>query len=154
MNLSSEHPLAGTVVSTAHLRPAVLVVDDEPAVRHLFHRIVTHYFPDVYVASASHGQEALDCFADDYFPVVLSDLHMPVMTGEEAFHRIQFFCESHCLPQPSFIFCTGLDAGDTIRKIVGEHPEHRLLSKPVDVDTVVNSVRASLRRYTSMSPFA
>lgn len=149
MKAFTETPDARAFASSLNSQTSVLVVDDEPQIRSLFLRILNTYFQEIHVTTASHGQEALSCFGFCYYSVVISDLHMPVMSGEEAFCRIQRYCKERNLPQPKFIFCTALDCGESIRDIVTQHPEHCLLVKPVSVSTFVNTVREVLCCHTA-----
>lgn len=68
---------------------AVLIVDDEPAVRSFARAALERagYTVDV----ASDGAEALTRFAEqpDEYGVVILDLTMPVMDGEEAFRALR-----------------------------------------------------------------
>lgn len=57
----------------------VLVVDDEPGVRHLARILLSHDGYDVVVAR--HGKEALGRLTDRCPDLVVLDLHMPVMNG-------------------------------------------------------------------------
>ncbi len=70
-----------------HVR-TVLVVDDEPAVRHFARRILEE---DGYqVTEAGHGLEAVGLLAQDIpFDLLLADLDMPVLAGDEMVRRVR-----------------------------------------------------------------
>lgn len=62
----------------------VLIVDDSPAMRSFVRRVldlsgfdVTRYL------QAGNGQEALDLLKEEWVDVVLTDINMPVMDGEQ-----------------------------------------------------------------------
>jgi len=57
----------------------VLVVDDEPGVRHVARILLSHSGYDVVVAR--HGKEGLARLIDKCPDLVVLDLHMPVMNG-------------------------------------------------------------------------
>jgi CheY-like chemotaxis protein len=70
----------------------VLVVDDEPAVRHLARILLSHHGYDVLVAQ--HGKEAITRLSTRCPNLIVLDLHMPVMNGW------QFRAEQRRLPPP------------------------------------------------------
>jgi two-component system chemotaxis response regulator CheY len=67
----------------------VLIVDDSPAMRAFIRRVLDLSGLDVerYV-EASNGAEALERLAHDWLDVVLTDINMPVMGGEELLQRM------------------------------------------------------------------
>ncbi len=67
----------------------VLVVDDEPAIRDVTHRVLTR--AGYRVVTASNGQEALGLLGDPGRPIdlVLADVVMPGMTGEAFAAQVQ-----------------------------------------------------------------
>jgi CheY-like chemotaxis protein len=68
---------------------SILVVDDEPMALELLHSILTDAGYDVTVAQS--GFECLDLFrrARPSYDLVLTDLFMPLMDGEETFQRLR-----------------------------------------------------------------
>src|SRR6478735_11627516 len=68
---------------------SVLVVDDEPMALELLHSVLTDAGYEVAVAQS--GFECLDLFrrAGPSYDLVLTDLSMPLMDGEEAFERLR-----------------------------------------------------------------
>lgn len=67
----------------------VLVVDDEPAVRQLAQVVLER--AGFRVTLAEHGAEALELFLEnpDEYGVILLDLTMPIMDGEETFRALR-----------------------------------------------------------------
>ena len=62
----------------------VLIVDDSPAMRGFVRRVVELSGIDIGSAlTASNGQEALDLLRGQWVDVVLTDINMPTMDGEE-----------------------------------------------------------------------
>ncbi len=62
----------------------VLIVDDSPSMRGLVRRVLEVSGLDVgAVFEASDGQEALDVLDREWVDVVLTDINMPHMDGEE-----------------------------------------------------------------------
>jgi putative two-component system response regulator len=68
-------------VETMERKPSVLVVDDEAAVAMVLSRGLTYAGYDSVVAGS--GQEALDRLAEKSFDVLLTDIHMPRLRGDE-----------------------------------------------------------------------
>src|SRR5438094_4890247 len=73
---------------SAH-KHSILVVDDEPMALELLHSILTDAGYEVAVAQS--GFECLDLFrrAGPSYDLILSDLSMPLMDGEETFERLR-----------------------------------------------------------------
>ena len=61
--------------ATVRVRPRVLVVDDEPTLRLIQHRLLTNAGMDVVLAA--NGTEAQDALVRESFDLVISDLRMP-----------------------------------------------------------------------------
>ncbi len=68
---------------------SVLIVDDEEFNRKLLIAILDRH--NVNYKTATNGQEAVDCVADNDFDLVLMDARMPVMSGIEAAKTIRKF---------------------------------------------------------------
>jgi CheY-like chemotaxis protein len=68
---------------------SILVVDDEPMALELLHGVLTDAGYEVAVAQS--GFESLDLFRRDTqaFDLILTDLSMPLMDGEETFERLR-----------------------------------------------------------------
>jgi two-component system, chemotaxis family, chemotaxis protein CheY len=68
----------------------VLIVDDSPAMRAFVRRIIDlSGFELASCFEASHGQEALDLLGREWVDVILTDINMPVMDGEEFLRRLE-----------------------------------------------------------------
>ena len=122
----------------------VLVVDDERSIVNLFKMILENFIPGVVVDRADNGEEALEMFKAKRYPVLVMDLHMPVMDGQSAFFEMESFCRAHGLRMPSVVFCTGYAPQAPLRQAVAEHPRHLMLNKPVKSDLLVKAVRERL----------
>jgi two-component system chemotaxis response regulator CheY len=61
-----------------------MVVDDSPAMREFIVRVIELSGLEVGICmQASNGQEALDLLRANWVDIVLTDVNMPVMNGEE-----------------------------------------------------------------------
>ncbi len=132
----------------AHLVPCtpgtLLIVDDEKTIQQLFRMIMNSALPQCRVDTVSNGAEAVGRFAEEHHAVILMDLHMPVMDGQQAFLELKRMCESRGWEMPSVVFCTGFIPPDSIREVIARQPRHALLSKPVTGDKLVDAVKARL----------
>jgi two-component system chemotaxis response regulator CheY len=62
----------------------VLIVDDSPAMRTFVKRVVTLSGFDMGACpEAANGSEALDVLRTEWVDVILTDINMPVMNGQE-----------------------------------------------------------------------
>jgi two-component system chemotaxis response regulator CheY len=67
----------------------VLIVDDSPAMRSFVHRVICLSGFELSVCfEASNGQEALDLLGREWVDVILTDINMPGMDGEELLRRL------------------------------------------------------------------
>jgi CheY-like chemotaxis protein len=64
----------------------ILIVDDDPAVRHMLSRLLSE--EDYNVVPAMNGVEALDLAQTDPIDLVLLDLNLPMKDGWETFERL------------------------------------------------------------------
>jgi YesN/AraC family two-component response regulator len=78
------------LVITSALQPAkVLIVDDEPAIRSMHHRVVRGELPAARISEASNGTAALEMIATEQPDLVLLDLMMPEMDGFEVLEKLK-----------------------------------------------------------------
>ena len=67
----------------------VLIVDDSPAMRSFVRRVLDLSGLDLGVCfEAGNGREALDLLRSEWIDVVLTDINMPVMDGEQLVRRL------------------------------------------------------------------
>lgn len=68
----------------------LMIVDDSPAMRAFIVRVIWLSGLDVGLClQASNGQEALDLLRENWIDIVLTDVNMPVMNGEEFVGRLE-----------------------------------------------------------------
>ena len=125
-------------------RYRVLVVDDDEAIRHLFHTLISRSIPGCEVDRVTNGAEAVEAFAEKHHAVVLMDLHMPVMDGRTAFFELERACGRMRWEMPAVLFCTGYAPPDAVTRVVRASERHALLAKPVDPRALIDAVRRRL----------
>ncbi len=122
----------------------LLIVDDESAIRSVFSKVLAYGFPGFIIDLAVNGAEAVDAFHRAHHGLLLMDLNMPVMDGEQAFYKIQDLCEKEGWEMPSVVFCTGYNPSENVRKIVATSRSHCLLTKPVSGNVLLQALKSHL----------
>ncbi len=116
----------------------VMVVDDEQIVRRSAKAMLERYAYSVVLAE--NGQEAVDLYRvlADKIDVVLLDMTMPVMGGEEAFRQLKTI-----RPDIRVILSSGYNEVEAIRRFAGKGLAG-FLQKPYNIVTLIDKVRAVL----------
>ncbi len=130
--LASAHPLSEPVWRG---QGTVLVVDDEETVRTVTARILeTLGFTTMLAAD---GKEALELYQKDpaRFALVLLDLTMPHMDGEETFRQLR-----HLNPGVRVILMSGFNQQEAISRFTGKGLAG-FVQKPFEVGSVMIAVR-------------
>jgi len=95
----------GAVSSQDQFTGRVLVVDDEPVACKLLSVILGP--PAFHCTTASSGEEALVALQRGQFDAVISDLHMPGVSGMGLLAEVR-----RCYPHLAFLVTTGVDDVD------------------------------------------
>ena len=116
---------------------SILVVDDEPMALELLHSVLTDAGYDVAIAQS--GFECLDLFRRDgpHYDLVLTDLSMPLMDGEETFQRLR-----QLAPTAKVVLMAGFIDSGQIEKMMSDGLSG-FVGKPfapVEILAVVTSV--------------
>jgi CheY-like chemotaxis protein len=119
-------------------RQSILLVDDEAMALALVKRILVEAGYNVICAQS--GFECVELFRNspDKFDLVLLDLTMPMMNGEETFHRLR-----HIRPDVPVVLCAGFIQQDQLDRLL-EEGLAGLLRKPLAPDEIVSHVRSTL----------
>jgi two-component system, cell cycle sensor histidine kinase and response regulator CckA len=128
-----------TVARRAHQgRGHILVVDDEEVVRRAAMNALERYGYTVLLSE--NGQRAVDIFTglSDQIALVLLDLTMPVMGGEEAFHRLRAI-----RPDVEIILTSGYDQSQALAGFAGQEVS-AFMQKPYTGDELAEAVRSIL----------
>jgi DNA-binding response OmpR family regulator len=114
----------------------VLVVEDDRETRELLASCLKH--KGIPVITASNGKEGLERLAREEPSVVLLDLMMPVMDGEQ--FRLAQLRDSRLSAIPTILVSAVHDAAERAKQLgLG------LLPKPFDLDQLVWVVRSIIR---------
>jgi DNA-binding response OmpR family regulator len=121
----------------------ILVVDDDPELRQLMVRKLTH--AGFEVLSAASGPEALAFIDHQGLPhLAITDINMPGMTGLEFCETVQQFSD---LP---IIMVTAVNEAATTIKAIRLYAEDYMV-KPFNLDELVARVQRVLRRMSDFS---
>lgn len=117
---------------------SILLVDDEPMALTLVRRILMD--AGYHVVTAQSGFECLDLFRGCArgYDLVLLDLTMPFMDGEETFHRLR-----EIRPDVPVVLCTGFVQQEKLDRLMASGLAG-LLRKPLAPDEIVSHVRSTL----------
>ncbi|MCG5243238.1 response regulator [Azospirillum doebereinerae] len=118
--------------------PHILLVDDEVlAIMALEQLLIDEGFR---VTTAFDGKEALDLWGQDRFDALVTDIRMPVMTGDELARRVRG--EKPGLP---VVIASGYATGDVTQRLRATIPEPlAVLAKPIRVEDVVGALKRML----------
>jgi len=117
----------------------VLVVDDEHIVRRSAKAMLERYGYSVVLAE--NGKEAVDLYKvlADKIDLVLLDMTMPVMSGEEAFRHLKTI-----RPEVRVVLSSGYNEVEAVRRFTGKGLAG-FLQKPYSAVTLAEKIRTVLR---------
>jgi CheY-like chemotaxis protein len=113
-------------------RARILVADDNPSVRRLVS--VALHMHGYLCQAVADGDEALACFDAGEFDLLVTDLMMQRVTGDELAQRVW---EDH--PEFPVLFISGCYPAD-IRDLVSSHRSARFLAKPFSPDQLADGI--------------
>lgn len=122
----------------------ILLVDDEQANLELFSTILED--EGYRTLSAKDAESALEILESDKPDLIISDIYMPEMGGFEFYEKVQGMPELRSIP---FIFLSALSDRAHVRE-GKELGADDYLTKPIDIDELVTTVRGKLKRAASM----
>ncbi len=116
----------------------ILVVDDEPTVREFLTKLLAGKGHEV--DSVGSASDALTMIKSERYGVILLDIKMPGMSGNELYQRVQKIAKSLA---KRIVFVTGdvmgIDTMDFLAK-AGAH----YISKPIDVEELMKTINEIL----------
>jgi DNA-binding NtrC family response regulator len=114
----------------------ILVVDDDISNLLLFRLLLE--FEGFDVATASDGIKALETLENSDFRMVITDFNMPKMSGLELAVKVR---EQH--PKIHVVLVTANELSDIVED-AADAGISRIFSKPVNMETLVTTIRSSL----------
>ncbi len=124
---------------------SILVIDDLPEVMDFIAKGLARHGHKVFPCRS--GVESLEVFRSHAIDVVVCDLGMPRMSGEQVSERIQELARDKGVTRPPFILLTGWgEQAATGNKAASTTIDH-VLAKPVDTDELLTAIgRLTARR--------
>jgi len=120
---------------------SILLVDDDDLILKLLQKVLESWEASIEVSF--NGKEALSKLASRNFDLMICDIHMPEMNGEELFKHIQ---ENALLPPQRIIFLTG-DKHGQVKKFLDASGCYYLF-KPIQFMDFSSHVQAVLSNET------
>jgi two-component system C4-dicarboxylate transport response regulator DctD len=119
-------------------KPALLIVDDDPLLLDLVREFLTRALTDVEVETTGSPKTALHRATSHQYVAVVTDVTMPGMSGLELASKIH-----GVRPDTPIVFMSG-----TAHALEHCRPQaFACLSKPFDLETFVDTVRAAVASY-------
>jgi DNA-binding NtrC family response regulator len=116
-------------------KKSILIVDDEEIIREFLFEVLNENYD---VTIACDGQEAIDKLRSRHFDLIITDLKMPRVSGEEV---VRFACQSN--PDNKVIVISGYSSLYTVSRTVNSGA-CAFLSKPFSIKELVQTVSGSL----------
>jgi CheY-like chemotaxis protein len=111
---------------------SVLLVDDEPAILTLLHRMLSNKIEHIY--QAADGVEALKIFQEHPIDMIVSDYSMPRMNGTQLLKEIRLLNQH--IP---FLLCTALTDHDVLIQAI-EYGITSIISKPIKSEILFEKI--------------
>jgi len=130
---------SGAFIPSVEGKERILFVDDDKEIANMGKEILEGY--GYRVESKTSSEEALETFRDgpDKFDLVISDMIMPKMTGEELAEEIV-----RIRPGIPIILCTGYDE-ETYKERARKIGIKEVVMKPVTGHDLVNAIKKALK---------
>lgn len=108
----------------------VLVIDDDPGIRHLLYEVLLEDGHDV--VTADNGVQALDAVAESDIDALILDLQMPIMDGRVFYRALR------ALPWDGPVMLLSARGAYAAKQELGAEDA---LNKPFDPDELVERIR-------------
>jgi len=115
----------------------ILYIDDDAANRHLMTRLFGRKMPGDHLVVAATGREGLEHVPGDGIDMVLLDLTLPDMSGEEVLQTLK---EAHEIP---VVILSGHDDPETRRRLT-ERGADAYVTKPFDANELFSLIEGLL----------
>jgi two-component system response regulator (stage 0 sporulation protein F) len=117
--------------------PAIVIVDDEPDVTIILHRVLASFVPGLEIVSVHDAASALAQLELRQVPLVITDFNMPGMNGLQLTQRIK-----EGWPATQVIMVTAY----ATRKLAQQAHVDYYLAKPFAIERLEHLVRIALVR--------
>ena len=118
----------------------VLLVDDEPGIRHVLGALIRDFGYDVHTAESA--REALEAFTANPFPIVVTDIRMPGIDGLALLERVR-----NQNPDTQVVMITGHGDMDNAVECLRLGAAD-FIAKPVNDDLLEHSLKRAAEQYS------
>ena len=125
-------------MSTPGATPAILLVDDEPEVLHLFRAIITRLNTRYTILTCTDGNVALEQAMQQSTPLIITDYNLPGMNGLQLTAAVK----AHA-PATRVVLLSGHIGADLEQRARDRGVDY-LVQKPFQVDSLIEIVRAAI----------
>ena len=115
-------------------KQSILIVDDEEIIRDFLSEVLEEY----HISLACDGDEAINKLKDTKFDLVITDLRMPKVPGEEVVRAAR-----ELSPDTKVIVISGYSSLYTVSQSVN-HGACAFLSKPFSIKELIQTVTTAL----------
>jgi len=130
--------------SNSRDRPRALVIEDEPVIARVCHRVLTA--EGYHVEIAVNGMVARDMIGEQKYDLFLSDIRTPEMNGIEFYWHLK---KEYPELANRVILTTGDVLSDDVKAFMMKEPDVPLIPKPFAPDELRVVVRETLERITA-----
>lgn len=129
------------------LRPTILIIEDEAALRDILHEaLYTYGYSALAAATVQEAEEIRQRLHPEVLGLVLADINLShTPQGQEGYDLCQRWKEAH--PDLPFVLMSG--AARRLALPVAHPGSVRFLAKPFDLDELLAVVQALLREETA-----
>lgn len=130
-SLTNHIPVENEVMAEKY---KILMIEDEKDITFSF-AMAFQSFPQIDFLSSENAAEGIQVARTERPSLIMLDLRMPGMNGEEALIALKKF-----LPESKFIVMTGWDDGETRERIESQIGVDAYYPKPVDLEKIVTKI--------------
>jgi len=123
----------------------VLLVDNNELLGKMLEKTLSTGIDDVAIDRAVDKAEAVDLFAKHHHGLVVIDVLVPKLAGEEAFRVLNEMCEGRDWESPAMVFCTNTSVSSRLQALLDRDQRHACIKKPFKPQTLIRAVRKGLR---------
>lgn len=118
----------------------ILIVEDEQAIRRVLKNILEDENKTYQISEAENGKQAIEAASKETFDLVLCDIKMPVMDGQEVLEKLRAD-----YPETPVVMISGHGDLETAVDCM-RMGAYDYISKPPDLNRLLNTVRNALDR--------
>lgn len=118
----------------------ILIVEDEQAIRRVLKNILEDENKSYQISEAENGKQAIEAASKETFDLVLCDIKMPVMDGQEVLEKLRAD-----YPETPVVMISGHGDLETAVDCM-RMGAYDYISKPPDLNRLLNTVRNALDR--------